>query len=401
MEETQDDDDDPSRSRRDDDDDDDDDDELVVVVQKKNRLDRLPPSICGISLGSVGLAGTMRLVGDIYDLPLLERAAIPLYILSAIYILVMLIRMGWNPKASAAELSEPSTASPYGAFAMAVALLFNAVAVLSSQMEENHHRTLGMIVGAIGIYAGSMMQVVVMVRFFRSCWISKSLPEPLWFPPTVSVAIIGWTGVTVGMPRVLVELSFWGGILLTILLLPIATVRTVRHPHRVAPNPTVAMLQAPASFVTVAWFEIGDGGSEWLSTKANDILICVLFATSTVVFLLTLGSTMRRFRYIFGCGRGGVGAGFSHLWASFTFPSVTTTRAALLFANNNGSSNTILAAAAHHKVFAAWAIVLTVSLLPGVLAIILWYTFLAIVQPKRLLLASSTTREEISKDEEA
>jgi hypothetical protein len=299
----------------------------------------------------------------------------------------MLIRMGWNPKACAAELSEPSTASPYGALAMAVALLFDAVAVLSSKMEENH-RTLWMIVGAIGIYAGSMMQVVVMVWFFRSCWISRSLPEPLWFPPTVSVAIIGWTGVTVGMPRVLVELSFWGGILLTILLLPIAIARTVRQPHRVAPNPTVAMLQAPASFVTVAWFEIG-GGSEWLSTKANDILICVLFATSTVVFLITLGSTMRRFRSIV-CG----GVGFSHLWASFTFPSVTTTRAALLFANNG--SNIM---AANHKVFSAWAIVLTVLLLPGVLAIVLWYTFFAIVRPKRLLLASPP-REEISRSDE-
>jgi hypothetical protein len=350
----------------------------------KTRLDALPPSICGAVLGSVGLAGILRLIGKIYNLSL-DAAAIPLYLLSGLYAIAMLIRIGCNPKACAAELSEPASASPYGAFAISLALLFDTVASLttSSNADNEGNKALWWI-GTVGIYLAATIQLVVMLIFFRACWIHSSPPEPLWFPPTVSLAIIGWTGVTVGMPRVLVELSFWGGIILTIILLPIATLRVVWQPHQVAANPTVAMLQAPASFMTVAWFEIG--GSQWLDDKANDVLVTILFATSTAIFLVTLASTIRRFKYI--CG-----VGFSHVWVSFTFPSISTTRAALLFMEHYTSAGSVTS-----NVLPVWSIVLSVALLPGVLVVLLWYTVLAVFRPEKLLVTAPPIQGAIIED---
>jgi hypothetical protein len=355
----------------------------------KTRLDALPPSICGISLGYVGLASVFRLIGKIYNVTL-EAAAIPLYILSCLYAIAMFIRIGCNPKACAAELSEPASASPYGALIISLALLFDAVATTLAATSSTHEENEGnkgawRWIGTVGIYLVATLQLVIMLVFFRACWIHSSLPEPFWFPPTVSIAIIGWTGVTVGMPRVLVELSFWGGVLLTIILLPIATLRTIRQPHQMAANPTVAILQAPASFMTLAWFEIG--GSQWLDDNANDILVTILFATSTAIFLITLACTMRRFKYI--CG-----VGFSHVWASFTFPSISTTRAALLFMEHYEYTGTgTSAGSSTRNVLSVWSIVLTAALLPGVLVILLWYTALVIFRPEKLQVVAMNTHD--------
>mmetsp|Transcript_33247 Transcript_33247/g.33734 ORF Transcript_33247/g.33734 Transcript_33247/m.33734 type:complete len:387 (+) Transcript_33247:258-1418(+) len=343
-----------------------------------SRLAELPPSISGIGLGSVGLAGALRLAGSLYALPFLTTMAIPLFLLSSFYIAVSMLRSLCHPIMCSNELAQASTASGYGALAMALCLLFAALA-----KQQWHNNQLIYLIGTIGVYFGSVIQVVSMVLFFKACWIHKNLPEPFWFPPTVSFAIIGWNGVVIGMPRILVELSFWGGVLVTIVVLPVAAFRTVWYPHQVATNPSVAILQAPASFVTVAWFNIQ--GSHWLSFESNDILISVLFAASTVAFLLTLICILRRCRYI--CG-----VGFSHAWASFTFPSMSTTIAALFFAQyKTNDQDTLIGQASM-----VWATILAVTLLPTILGIILWYTFLLLFRVKALVLVDSLEKDQHS-----
>jgi len=349
------------------------DDDFVTKKQVKlccSRLAELPPSISGIGLGSVGLAGALRLAGSLYALPFLTTMSIPLFLLSSVYITVSMLRSLSHPSICADEFSEASTASGYGALAMALCLLF---AALAKQYSNNQAIYL---IGTIGVYFGSIIQIVSMVLFIKVCWVQKNLPEPFWFPPTVSFAIIGWTGVSIGMPRILVELSFWGGVLVTFFVLPVAAFRTVWYPHRVATNPSVAILQAPASFVAVAWFNIK--GSHWLSFDSNNILISVLFATSTAAFLLTIFCVLRRFRYI--CG-----VGFSHAWASFTFPSMSTTIAALFYAQHHTSDQDTFIG----KASMVWATILAVTLLPTILGIILWYTLLVLFRPKALYLVDS------------
>ena len=346
-----------------------DDDDCVTIKQVQlycSRLAELPPSISGIGLGSVGIAGALRLAGSLYTLPFLTTMSIPLFVLSSVYIIVSMLRSLSHPSICADEFSEASTASGYGALAMALCLLF---AALAKQWSNNQVIYL---IGTIGVYFGSVIQLVSMVLFIKVCWVQKNLPEPFWFPPTVSFAIIGWTGVSIGMPRILVELSFWGGVLVTLFVLPVAAFRTIWYPHRVATNPSVAILQAPASFVAVAWFNIK--GSHWLSFDSNNILISVLFATSTAAFLLTVFCVLRRFRYI--CG-----VGFSHAWASFTFPSMSTTIAALFYAQHTSDQDIFIG-----KASMVWATILAVTVLPTILVIILWYTLLVLFRPKALYL---------------
>lgn len=65
--------------------------------------------------------------------------------------------------------------------------------------------------------------------------------------------MIGWTGVTIGMARPVVEASFWVGLAFVACTLPVQLYRVLRRPGSVAPFAGVNMLQAPASFMAVAW----------------------------------------------------------------------------------------------------------------------------------------------------
>jgi tellurite resistance protein TehA-like permease len=327
----------------------------------QRRLEALPLSICGIALGSVGLGSALRNVGRLFSINYLDAASIPFFLLSACFVVIVLIRIAsssWTTLTKQ-EFKSPLALAAYGALSLTMGFLSEALVKTLSQEQGD----VAWWIGAVGIYVAGVFQFVNMLAFFRACFDTKSPPEPLWFPPTVGMAMTGWTGTTVNMPRVLVELSFWGGVAVTVVLLPIVIWRTLRFPSTVAPNPTVGILQAPASFVAIAWFAIG--GSEWW--WHNDVLVIILFATSTAAFLLTVVAIIQRYSQLRT-------QGITHAWASFTFPSVSTTTAALLMSERYPSSQLLF----------GWAATLSLLLLPFVFIIIVWYTFQTIFHPRRL-----------------
>jgi hypothetical protein len=122
---------------------------------------------------------------------------------------------------------------------MAIALIFKDLAEISDEVREferlspipehkqQQQGTFWYGLAEAGIYIAGILQFIVMVVFFETCYRTSTLPEPFWFPPTVSLAMTGWSGVSVGMNRELVELTFWGGIVLCILILPVAIVRNL------------------------------------------------------------------------------------------------------------------------------------------------------------------------------
>mmetsp|Transcript_10546 Transcript_10546/g.30970 ORF Transcript_10546/g.30970 Transcript_10546/m.30970 type:complete len:390 (-) Transcript_10546:52-1221(-) len=338
---------------------------------RRSYLLGLPPSISGIALGCVGLAGTLSNVDDLAFVPGISAwLSPPLYVLSSLYLCAHAVRICASPSQTAQELRQPMTASPYGAFAMALALLSRALA--DTFADDPGLRA----AGTAGVWVAAVLQFAVMARFLYACWSCepKCPPEPFWFPPTVSLAMTGWTGASVGMPRWLIEVSFWGGVAICAAALPVAAFRTLRYPSAVAPNPTVAILQAPASFVTCAWFAIG--GSHWLGVQANAATITVLFACSTLAFLVTVWSVVKRRRFI--CNR------FTGMWASFTFPTISTTNGAMFYYSWTLDPSNHAAGAWLASALRVWAAVLVYALLPCVLCVILAYTAVAVCRGGRL-----------------
>jgi hypothetical protein len=63
-----------------------------MLTYARARLTALPPSICGIALGCVGMAGTLKNVDKLVA-PGVSALSIPLYILSSLYMCVMCARI--------------------------------------------------------------------------------------------------------------------------------------------------------------------------------------------------------------------------------------------------------------------------------------------------------------------
>ena len=137
---------------------------------------------------------------------------------------------------------------------------------------------------------------------------------------------------------------------------------------KVSSHPSIAILQAPASFLTVAWFAIG--GSDWVTN--DDALLCILFSASTFVFAITVISVLLNRAQIF--------SSFSPWLAGFTFPTVSTTKAAMFFADYwSGRSSS----RRFENFLTAWSITYSCVLMPMILSFILYFVYLTLFDVDR------------------
>lgn len=270
----------------------------------------LPLSTNGVALGLVGLAGLWNHLSK--EIPyewvtaFLVWSSVPLCTISFTLVLTNLVRVVVCPGMVFKELKDPTTFFVAGATIMAANLCF---AYLYDK---------GVEAASIGIYGCAVVQVLITIWFLALCVHQRCLPEPLWNPPTVSMAMIGWTGTAIGMDRTVVEVTFWIGFVLMAVSTPIQVWRVLRNPLAIAPFASVNMLQAPCSFMAVAWYSIrGLVYCPWL--------VVPLMASSTVVFFITCFAVFQRRKAIFQSDRPLVG----YDWAAFTFPTLSTANAAL------------------------------------------------------------------------
>ena len=202
---------------------------------------RIHPSLGGIALGSVGLASTFRDLCKIHSqIPDdVQYVSLFLNVFSVCCACGVCLRAVVCRDLFMEEMKYPASTSAYGSLVMAIALIFKDLAEISDEVREferlspipehkqQQQGTFWYGLAEAGIYIAGILQFIVMVVFFETCYRTSTLPEPFWFPPTVSLAMTGWSGVSVGMNRELVELTFWGGIVLCILILPVAIVRNL------------------------------------------------------------------------------------------------------------------------------------------------------------------------------
>ena len=146
---------------------------------------------------------------------------------------------------------------------------------------------------------------------------------------------------------------------------------------KIASHPSIAILQAPASFLTVSWFAIG--GSDWVTN--DDVLISILFSASTFVFAITVISVIVNRAQIF--------SSFSPWFAGFTFPTVSTTKGAMFFAEywsgRSGSQG-------FEKFLDVWSITYSCLLMPMILSFILYFVYLTLFNVDRFQVGGGTPR---------
>lgn len=289
-----------------------------------------------------------------FQLPFLYWLAAPFFCGSACLLLVVALRIALVMDTACEELQLPEAISAYAAAVVSLALNSSTLARVLGNSE---FFPVLFTSAAAGVWLAAILQLASMLHFLHRCWRTSALPEPFWFPPTVSFAMTGWSGTSVHMDRTLVEVTLWGGILLCFSLLPIAIFRVLRYPTTVAPNPSVGILQAPASFMLVTWFAVD--GSEWLEGETSRAVIaCLLFFSSQGTFLITLVAVWQRRQHL---------QVFSPRFAGFTFPTASSVTGAMLYWQSLGDPRSA------ELVASVWSAVMAFLTFPLVIVIIIVY----------------------------
>lgn len=290
-----------------------------------------PPPTLGFSLALCGAANVIHeLLGSSSWFPKVVREAIE----SAYTWLAFCLFFAYSLRAiihwriAIRDLSTPKVIPNYAAGQMA--LLFLTLRLLGTSDAS-----------AIGVYALSTVQLILLVLFLQRCWTTSTLPEPFWNPPTINCAVTTIVAAGLGMPDWLVYWSFRLALFLQITIVPIECYRVLfgesddrlsTDPSRqkvVANNISVALLQAPCSLNVVAWGAMRRRGLHaLLICGSNDTMYCedaighFLFACALGVVVLTGRSLWLRRKPIYD-------AGFSPAWAATTFPTCSSAIAAL------------------------------------------------------------------------
>lgn len=194
-------------------------------------------------LGTIGVGRTIRGMigihfGTAYE-TLGQVIAGFFFAVAVLYWLVMLLRAATNIKLLVHEFLRPPTNATLAAGFLAecfiVVTLFEWIAAatpvclvsdLGGSEEgcaESSDRGSAIALGAVFFAAAlaiTVYQFAHMLLFWYTCWKYDTPPSPIYFPPTVSLPIVGLISPLMGLPTAVGELWFWIGVLLTAVELP-------------------------------------------------------------------------------------------------------------------------------------------------------------------------------------
>jgi len=281
-----------------------------------------PVTIGSLGLAMMGLANMCVVIESSWDLHNLSIVAWICFIVADSFFLIMILRFASNLPLE--ELTDPAVLSSYSAFVMGLLFAFGIIPQLLPSKASN-------IICTIGVWLCFLLQLCSMFLFFYYGNSIKHIFQPYSFPPVVSLAIVGLSAEQgSSMPRWLIEMCCWTSTVLVVLILPYTIYRVFKEVS--ACDPTISLLQAPASVLTSVWF--GLKGSSLLNNSGNTIFYWVLLVVSSITFLLTLVAIYLRRKVLKDSF-----PDFS--WVSFTFPFISTANSYLVFgswSNDNLSS---------------------------------------------------------------
>ena len=219
-------------------------------------LARIPLPLTGIALNLTGLYGLMttlsqtRPEGAGWLLPL----CMPILMQSIALQMILAIRacVCWRSGTRkfgcsvqlAGELQSTRAASAYGALLIAVQLGFAHLYHLG-----------GGAATLVVAHSASVLQYALFVRFIWLCAARRIWPEPMWFPPTVSLATPALASTELGTALPVAYAALAAGAVVAIVAWPICVFRVLRD-RSLANGPVVFVQMAPVRLVTLALLAI-------------------------------------------------------------------------------------------------------------------------------------------------
>lgn len=295
-----------------------------------HRLHRLPVHAGGIALNIVAMAGLAQQLARVYpDVAMLEPVRRFLVYESVVLMVVCLLRalcsfervddtVQWRASLWAELRSMRVVASHC---ALLVAIQLGGWQIF--QLTEEYNSVISGAAAAV-IYIAAACNWLLSIYFLVLAYCRRASVEPFWFPPTVSLCTLAIVGDTLSAPFWLTRVCLVSGFFMFAVLWPVGVVRALRHPQRVAPDPSVFILMAPVPFVTLAMFACRPRPDEPLLGAEGRIFFFFLNNANALIAFFCAFQRRHVLRRSL--------CPLSPAWASITFPLVSNCTAAVFYA---------------------------------------------------------------------
>lgn len=198
-------------------------------------LQKYPVPITGLILGLAALGNLVQSYGEIY------RSIFG--IISAIFYILMLVKLVKFKSGVKESLQNPAVASVFPTFSMATMLLASYLKPLS--------QSLSFILWSIGLILHITLIILFSKKYFLDFKIKQVFPS--WFIVFVGIVVASVTAPAFKM-NLVGQLAFWFGLITYLILLPIVIYRTVKIKDMPEPTlPTLIIFAAPASLLLAGY----------------------------------------------------------------------------------------------------------------------------------------------------
>lgn len=308
-------------------------------------LERLPVATCGFALGLAGLASLWNILYSKYHSSWMLRVAYFCAVWSACWVALYLLKMLACRKAWLLDISKPSGAAAFGAWAPALSVLSSVLVWEDIQERE---------VARAGVWITAVLQLGNSFHFLTCCFRTHTPPEPFYYTAVQTVAMSAITGRAVDLQNWAQMMFLYVSLLLCVAQVPFVTWRLFKQhvPKNfqqgstdtensckdgpvaidlVANNPSVAIFVACPSITCAAYLSgepdnpLGSTSSVWDPLRSAFIWFVI------ICLFLTLLALWERRSACFACS-------FSPAMAAYTFPFVITSVAIALFARDENDS---------------------------------------------------------------
>ena len=246
---------------------------------------KYPVPIVGLMLGLAATGNIVQSYGEVY------RNIFG--IISAILLILMVVKIIKYPKGVAETLDNPVVASVFPTLSMTIMLLSTYLKPYSGQ--------LAYIMWLIGISIHFILILWFTKKFLLSFKIKQVFPS--WFIVYVGIVVVSVTAPAFSMQNI-GQVSFWFGFVTYLMLLPTVIYRVLKVKEMPEPTlPTLAIFAAPASLLLAGYIN---------SFKAKNMtIVWFLMALSIIMYIAVIIKMFKLLRLK-----------FYPSYSAFTFPLI-------------------------------------------------------------------------------
>ena len=261
-------------------------------------IKKIPVPICGVALGCAALGNLLQSYS--------ETLRMVCGVVSALFLLLFIIKVVAFPKLLAEDMTNPIMASVSGTFSMALMLLSTYI-----------KGYLGAADVAFVVWVVAIALHVALIVFFTVKFVAKIKLQAVFASYYIVYVGIAVAAVTAPVyeATAIGAAAFWLGLASFVALFVLVTVRYVKLPNVPEPaKPLICIYAAPMSLCLAGYVQS--------VMPKNHLFLLAMFAVATVIYLFSLVQLVR-------C----LSLPFYPSYAAFTFPFVISAIASKMMAS--------------------------------------------------------------------